>query len=181
MASITTRYDLPFPEDDDTPAGSTQMEALAEAVEDAIASVDDRNSTIVSAGNAANSATFSNITPSVLTPTVGTAFVAPPSGNVLVVGGVYVRNRNATYTTYGGIRVKTGSTLDAGTVVYDPSIEPNGKVTVGFVVSQLESSVVFTLTGLTPGASYNACAVGWVDNAAGTGDIYSRRISIVNL
>lgn len=42
MASTTNIYGFPFPEDDDAPAGFSQIEDLAEAVETTIDGIDDR-------------------------------------------------------------------------------------------------------------------------------------------
>jgi hypothetical protein len=147
---------------------------------DRIYSDDIATLTTATSASGANTATFSNTTPSVQSPTVGTAFTAPPSGKVLVLGHCYVANRNALYATYGGVRVKTGAVLDSGTTVLDPTVEPAAKITVELFVGRIEATTVQTLTALTPGASYNACMVGWVSNAAATGDHFSRRVEIIN-
>lgn len=184
MADTTTRYSWPYQEATDAPNGPALGKDLAEAIETTVGAIDDRETAknaVSTAGNGANTATFTTTTPSAHSPVVGTTFVAPPSGRVLVIGHVHVRNRTAGGASYGGVQVRTGGTLDAGTIIYNPSIEPNSKLAVQGFVGQVECTTSFTLTGLTPGATYNAVVCGWVDAVTTSGDLYVRRVDVVGL
>jgi hypothetical protein len=181
MPGTTPEYGWRYQELADAPDGAGLGEDLAGDIETTVKAIDERNATGGTVSSGANTATFTNTSAAVQAPNIGMSFVAPPSGRILLVGHFYLRNRNALYAVYGGVRIKTGSTLDAGSTVHDPSTEPNAKVSLQQVVGQMEASAVQIVTGLTPGATYNACCVGWVDNASGGGDHYSRRIEVVNL
>lgn len=102
------------------------------------------------------------------------AFVAPASGKVLVHHMAELYNNTAGAYTAVGVQVATGSTFGAGTVVlaagYDDSVfiqNPTTGVRAG--VSNL-------VTGLTPGADYNATLYHAV--TAGTGTIVRRAVIV---
>jgi hypothetical protein len=107
----------------------------------------------------------------------GVAFIAPPSGTVLV--SVKAAASNATANDYAllDFQVRQGTTINSGTVVRATNDNTAGIIrsgTAGLQATIVGSDVV---TGLTPGSAYN---VTLAYRASGTGAAsYNRRQAIV--
>jgi len=103
------------------------------------------------------STTFTNVT--LTGGPFGVAFVAPASGKVNVVGRAMGLNGTATNYTYLDFEIRTGSTVGSGSVVRAGS--GNTEV-AGFAAANNAQTLLTTgdlVSGLTPGALYNACLV----------------------
>lgn len=99
----------------------------------------------------------------------GIAFVAPPSGKVLIHNGCGIVNSAGGALTFCGIYVRTGSSIGAGSDVLVPS---NSDAVQHPGTSDFRSGVAKPLSGLTPGASYNVIQVFRV--SSGTGTFYDK-------
>jgi len=151
-----------------------------------VKSADVAKGTFVSVGNGVNTPTFTNTDPVAVTPVVSIVFVAPPSGRVLVTGGFHIRNRTGqvggvNQGVFGAVMVRKGTSISTGEVIYNPVSEPNRKVGLQGVIGQVEAGLAFPLGNLVAGDQYTAYAVGWVTDAAVSGDIYSRGLDIIDL
>jgi hypothetical protein len=135
------------------------------------------------AASSADENNAANSTPAAGAVVVGVAFVAPPSGRVEVsIYGMFRLNTPATAIAYVGAQVRAGATVNAGTLVLDPSSDPGCKVAASGALNQWASGTASViLTGLTPGADYNVTAVHWVTGSSPTMNVISRRVAAVPL
>lgn len=101
----------------------------------------------------------------------GVAFVAPPSGKVLIGHNVKISSTGS--NAYCGIRVRTGAVVGSGSDVLADSIN-EAIVYAGTITPRM--GVTKTLTGLTPFASYNVQERFIVDG--GTGSFESKSLSV---
>lgn len=103
----------------------------------------------------------------------GVAFRAPASGIVTVSSNTHWQQTTAGLTN-AGPQVREGSTVGSGTVFFDPSADPGTKI--GTNQQQvIGGDASATITGLTPGNWYNACATVWA-SSGGTIMYFARRV-----
>jgi len=103
----------------------------------------------------------------------GVAFVAPPSGIVLILNNLALYDSVADFS-FCSIRVRTGGTVGSGTDVLAVSdIEAvYHKLTTDMVMSKQR----LLTTGLTAGSTYNVQQLFKV--ASGTGTFYNKRLVV---
>lgn len=108
-------------------------------------------------------------------PVLGVAFVAPPSGRVSVhlLANVQLTAGTAGPGAQVGVIVRTSATLGGGTVVSNGMTEdPGVSLTwVGAPPTGGKQGASLMITGLTPGASYNA--VVYHQTYGGTGPVFT--------
>jgi hypothetical protein len=121
-----------------------------------------------------NTATFSNTSPAATSPAASLVFVAPASGSVLMTIHASLTGTGGQAFVSGIIRA--GGTPGSGTVVYDGSAEPEPRL--GISGNTINGSIVCLATGLTPGNTYNAQVVNWIQSPASSGQIFSRHMMI---
>jgi len=116
----------------------------------------------------------------------GTTFVAPESGNVLVLWSARFQcNSNSTRAAVS-VSVATGSTLGSGTVVSaasdDSSIETSQSSTAGTTNAEtrIQASMFRRVTGLTAGSTYNVVVQKKV-LSAGNGTVFQRDVVVIPL
>jgi hypothetical protein len=106
----------------------------------------------------------------------GVAFIAPPSGTVLVMGRAVGGNETAGQYGIMDFEVKTGSVVGSGGTIRAGSDNAAGghqSATNGSLGTISTSELV---TGLTPGAVYNAALVYRSSSASGTEEgLFNRR------
>jgi hypothetical protein len=117
---------------------------------------------------------------------VGVAFVAPPSGRVLV--HLHGRLRivaiaNAFVQGFCAVAIRTGATIGSGTAVDstpddDRALEVQNATNVTGSQGRFAASCVFPLSGLTPGSDYNAQAEQRVSGAGHELDLTYRAVTI---
>lgn len=108
----------------------------------------------------------------------GVAFVAPPSGTVLVEGRATVRNTGVASYSIVDFEVKTGGTIGSGSTVRGPD---DGTAGVHQSATAQNQSSVLTgdlVTGLTPGGVYNA-ALTYHTGSGGTSGVTRRHITVI--
>lgn len=126
------------------------------------------------AGDGTNISSWTNTTAANGTPVVGVAFTAPTSGRVQVSMNSALQSVSG--QVFCGFIVRTGSTIGSGTTVISSENEPNAKI--GTSTGTVNAGCSQVVTGLTAGASYNACAVYWAA-ASATGSLFHRRIDVI--
>lgn len=104
----------------------------------------------------------------------GVAFIAPPSGKVDVLGRAVGSNATAGGFVLLDFEIRAGSSIGSGTV-----FRASNNSTAGVFQSSTASQQATLVTGdvvsgLTPGAAYNAC-VTYAAGAAGQNLVYNRR------
>lgn len=119
----------------------------------------------------------------------GTTFVAPESGNVLVLWSARFQcNSNSTRAAVS-VSVATGSTLGSGTVVSaasdDSSIETSQSPTAGTSgttapETRIQASMFRRVTGLTAGSTYNVVVQKKV-LSTGNGTVFQRDVVVIPL
>lgn len=108
----------------------------------------------------------------------GKAFTAPITGNVLILFSALGRHGTSGKSVSVDVEVKTGSTVGSGTLVRG-SADITADVEQNAAAGQnLHHTGFATVTGLTAGASYNACLTYKLIDA-GTGTFSCRNITIV--
>jgi hypothetical protein len=108
----------------------------------------------------------------------GAAFIAPPSGTVLVEGRATVRNSTVAAYSILDFEVKTGAVVGSGSTSRAPD-----DATAGVhqsAVANNQSSVLTgdLVTGLTPGSAYNA-ALTYHTGSGGTSGYTRRHITVI--
>lgn len=107
----------------------------------------------------------------------GVAFIAPPSGQVMVMGRALAGTTTAGAYSFMDFEVKTGATIGSGTIVRAVN-DVTSSVFQSSTASQQGTLAPSDLvTGLTPGAQYNAALVYRV--TAGTGAFNRRWITVL--
>lgn len=158
----TPVYSFPYPALTDAPNGATQIQALADAVEDQLqvtdASVTALNALFATGVTLSNSqATAATTTSLTYTETLtgGAAcsviFVAPASGKVIVHNSGTARNSTTARSTISWI-IRNGGTVGAGTTFLDGG--DNFAVSVVGAEEMMVGRAVL-VTGLSSGSTYN--------------------------
>lgn len=113
----------------------------------------------------------------------GTTFVAPESGNVLVLWSARFQSNSNNVRAAVSVSVATGSTLGSGTVVSaasdDSSIETSQSGTGG-TETRIQASMFRRVTGMTAGDTYNVVVQKKV-LSAGNGTVFQRDVVVIPL
>jgi hypothetical protein len=173
----TPNYGFPYPAETDSPDGPTQIQALASAVDTQVATNAARSTlvtTLLGTAQTVNTTLTTAIATSTSTSFVfvrdtsanilGAAFVAPPSGKVLVRWAMSV-NTTSGVTVLVAVAVQDGTTLGSGTVEHSAA---DTEAFSSATNSTVPGSHEIVVSGLTPGSSYNACALWRISAGAGT-------------
>lgn len=125
-------------------------------------------------GNTTNGTTTSTSFTNTLTTTGvhGVAFIAPPSGKVYVVGRALAGNTTAGIFTHLDVEVRVGAVVGSGSVFRAASNNTASGFQSDSANQQGEHKADAVVTGLTPGAAYNAALCYFVGANTGT---YNRR------
>jgi hypothetical protein len=110
----------------------------------------------------------------------GVAFIAPPSGKVQVVGRA--SGGNSTVGAYSQLdwEVRQGSTIGSGTLFRTTNNNTASVFLSSTAAGQGPLNISGLLSGLTPGASYNACLT-YATNGTGTSSFNRRQIAVYPL
>lgn len=134
------------------------MKDLAEAIEATLTPVTPvtelfaTGATVSSTQNTSGSTTSTTYTATLTGGTAcGTAFVAPPSGKVIVHNSGFIDN-SSTGRSYMTFRIRTGGTVGSGTDVV-AAVDDNAVTCLG--TDDLTAGRAIHVTGLTPGTTYN--------------------------
>jgi hypothetical protein len=126
-----------------------------------------------------------NVTPIVATTisngesVAGVSFVAPPSGTVLLMCNASWNIASGTGSQVNlGPCIRNGATAGSGSVFYTPDYDPGTKLTSS-VAGTNHAGVADIVTGLTPGAFYNATVVCWVQSAGVPMNYFGRQLSVI--
>ncbi|HEV2784702.1 MAG TPA: hypothetical protein VGX25_35405 [Actinophytocola sp.] len=111
----------------------------------ATATVSDTQTTVGTTTSTSFTATLTGGT------TCGVAFVAPPSGQVIVFNTAGMANSEATYT-FTGFEVRTGGVVGSGTVFLAADDTRSLRVAED---NFIRYTVAHLVTGLTAGSTYN--------------------------
>lgn len=109
---------------------------------------------------------------------VGFSFVAPPSGSGEITISADLESSDTNGACSVWVEIRTGSTVGSGTLVYDGnSIESNAQVFIdaSAEIIRMRAGNMDTVTGLTPGNTYNASA--WVVTTSGTATVRAIKIT----
>lgn len=128
--------------------------------------------------NSAVGATYTNAAGGSTLPSIfGAAFIAPPSGKVLVMGRALAGTSTAGAYVFLDFEIKTGATIGSGSTARGPN-DLTSSVFQSSTASQQGTLAPSDLvTGLTPGAAYNAALV--YRASAGTGAFNRRWITVL--
>jgi hypothetical protein len=107
----------------------------------------------------------------------GVAFIAPPSGKVFVAGRALAGTTTAGAYSFLDFEIKTGSTIGSGSVVRAVNDVTSSVFQSSTASQQGPLNITDLVTGLTPGAAYNAALVYRV--SAGTGAFNRRHITVL--
>jgi hypothetical protein len=107
----------------------------------------------------------------------GIAFVAPPSGKVLVTGRAMGGNNTANTFSHIDVEVRVGSTVGSGSVWRAANNNTVGLFQSGSANQQGTMVSSALVTGLTPGTVYNAALCYFA--GAGTSTYNRRHISVL--
>lgn len=124
--------------------------------------------TSMDASDSPTTRTTSSVTyTSVLAPAAicGVAFVAPPSGKVIITAGSYMDNTGAAGFTLISPQVREGSTVGAGTITVAAS---DGRAPYMSGTDGISIGRTFLVTGLTSGANYNVELLQRITTGTGT-------------
>ncbi len=127
-------------------------------------------------------AAFTNTTFTAGTTPVGTTFIAPTSGVVLVFWGARLESNVASRSVTLTVEVREGATIGAGTVVSaasdDSAVETPSDATGGGN-TRIQATRHRVVTGLTPNMPYNIRTMHRMFGGAGNGDIFRRDIAVL--
>lgn len=178
----TPNYGWTYPDPTSNAEIWTHFEVLADLIDASLQALQDDLDALVpvevesSDNNPSPLSTTS--TPALGATTCKVDFVAPPSGRVQL-------GFNATFTPVGGTgqlymgpQVRAGTSASSGTIVFNPAADPGAKV--GGTLSGVQAlGLTRLLTGLTPGATYNAAATYFnVSGSSLTINYFSRYVSV---
>lgn len=116
-------------------------------------------------------------------PVVGTTFVAPTSGRVLVLVYARFESNSAGVRALVSFAVREGAVIGSGTAV---SASSNNKCLTtptdasGGGNQRTAGTVFEVVTGLTPGSTYNVQVEHQMESA-GNGDIFDRQVTVLGL
>lgn len=110
----------------------------------------------------------------------GVAFIAPPSGKVQIIGRS--AGGNGTVGNYAQMdwEVRQGSTIGSGTLFRTTNNNTASVFLSSTASGQGPLNISGLLTGLTPGANYNACLT-FATNGTGTASFNRRQIAVYPL
>lgn len=115
------------------------------------------------------------------TPVCGVSFVAPPSGAVRVDWHARFDTSTINNRVLVSVEVATGSTLGSGTVMSaagdGSALENHSEPTTAGSSTRMEAGMWRYITGLTPGAVYNA-VVKVRNTVAATANVFDRSILV---
>jgi hypothetical protein len=114
-------------------------------------------------------------------PSVGTTFVAPPTGKVYVTMGGRIQLTAANNSVYLSAEIRTGGTVGSGTVVQAASSAHSlgcGGNATGMTYVRAAGSHRYLLTGLTPGDTYNARTMHASQSGTVSADLFDRDLLI---
>jgi hypothetical protein len=134
----------------------------------------------VQAVDGANQASITNTTALPGSPICGVVITAPRSGRIrLTVGGRPTVISGTGVDLILGAVLKTGDVLGQGAVVHDGVLgDPGCKIdVVGGAGAAVTASSSLMISGLTPGALYNACCYHQISGTSPVGQIYNRWVS----
>jgi len=184
----TPIFAFPYPALTDPPNGAAQIQALAEAVETelnatnaditALQTVTNKFATGATVQNF--QAALANFTSTSFTETFTTsntpaqiAFVAPPSGVVLIHMRSWLDNNLTAGRTYVGWVLRNGAVIGSGTTVLAAS---DARAIHNMSAEDNEYGATFYVSGLTAGNSYNVRNAGRV--TSGTGESQNRELIV---
>lgn len=158
--AATPIYGFPYPGLSDSPNGPSQVQALATAVETTMAVVQaqatathygDGGTYASDTQNVGGTTTSGAFTATLTGGTAcGVAFVAPASGKVDIINVCETGNSNSANLALCSIEVKTGATIGSGSVVLAA-----GNAQAIYSGATVRGTGIESVSGLTPGASYN--------------------------
>lgn len=184
----TPIFAFPYPALTDAPNGAAQIQALAEAVETELNATNADVTAVQTVTNKfATGATVQNFQPALAnfattgyTETFTTsntpaavAFVAPPSGVVLIHLRSWLDNNLTAGRTYLSWVLRTGSTIGSGTVFLAAS---DARAMHNMSAEDNEYGATFYVSGLTAGNNYNVRNAGRV--TSGTGESQNRELIV---
>jgi len=109
---------------------------------------------------------------------LGTAFIAPPSGAVIIHWAARMTNTTAGGSAFSSPEIREGGTLGSGTVKYAASDNVSTRITVGDTTEVQRYGCSHLYDTLTPGALYNVTLQHRVDPSP-TGAFLAQRNVIV--
>lgn len=110
----------------------------------------------------------------------GVAFIAPPSGKVQIIGRSSGGNNTVGNYAQMDWEVRQGSTIGSGTLFRTTNNNTASVFLSSTANGQGPLNISGLLTGLTPGASYNACLT-FATNGTGTANFNRRQIAVYPL
>lgn len=129
--------------------------------------------TVVDATARTTTSTSFTATISGSTPEMGVAFVAPTSGKVMIIWTAGMANGSSPNIAQISPQVRAGSTINSGTIVLAADAARST-----LTITSSRHAGVYILTGLTPGASYNAVMT-HRSFSAGTSSFDGRELTVV--
>lgn len=189
----TPVYAFPYPALTDSPNGPTQIQALAEAVDDEIVRVDADVAAVVADVAAIDALVVVTDTEATdetgFTSTsftgggtpCGIAFTAPPSGIVVVLFHCRAESNTIGVSVHTSVAIREGVTVGSGTVVSAATDEQGlqSQTDASGGANQRSAAGTFrVISGLTAGNSYNA-QVEFRMATAGNGDIFDRSVAVI--
>lgn len=170
MAGSTSTYGFPYPTASDTPAGHTQMQALAQAVEDRIELLDPAVTPVTQIGFEARSTSQQTWAAGGGNKLTLSGFNKPVQGNIAWNGTTCTINVSGVYSVYAQARVTTGGASqtpaihigataysDSSLIIPGSSVAGYGDVHVGGVV-WLDAGTQFCVYVYTGAANSTAHA-----------------------
>jgi hypothetical protein len=184
----TPIFAFPYPALTDAPNGAAQIQALAEAVETelnatnadvtAVQTVTNKFATGATVQNF--QAALANFTGTSYTETFTTsntpaavAFVAPPSGIVLIHMRSWLDNNLTAGRTYVGWVLRNGAVIGSGTTVLAAN---DARAIHNSSAEDIEAGATFYVSGLTAGNSYNVRNAG--RTTSGNGESQNRELIV---
>jgi hypothetical protein len=165
MPASTSPDGFPYPELNDGPNGPSQIQALATQIQskytalvNAIAAIN--GLAAASALTTTDEGPSSSTTFIPGTTVVGTTFVAPPSGDVLVILSAYIEQSGGGNVAVCSWTMRSGGSIGSGTAVPGASASTDRGVLAGQAVNSgapaiAGNSHITRVSGLTPGNTYN--------------------------
>lgn len=109
----------------------------------------------------------------------GVSFIAPPSGRVYVVGRTVAGNNTAGAFCHMDVEVRVGSTVGSGSVWRAANNATAGLFQSDSANQQGTIVADCLVTGLTPGAAYNAALCYFITSNTQTGSFNRRHIAVL--
>jgi hypothetical protein len=115
------------------------------------------------------------------TGTHGVAFIAPPSGKIQILGRASAGSSTVGQYAQLDYEVRTGSTIGSGTLVRTTNNNTASVFLSSTSGGQGPLNISGLLTGLTPGAVYNACLTYASSSGSSTASFNRRQIAVYPL